>query len=191
DDEKETTRLGRGLEATGEMAPDAMERSAQAIARMKKIAEGYHVDVLRAIGTCAIREAANRDEFLLLVDRQAELVIEPIVAEVEGYLAHVSVANAFDLRNRSVAVVDIGGGSTEVVLSSHGVVEQIYTLPLGAVLLTEQFGGPEESAGPSYRKMRRETLEVLQREIKKLPFVPQLIIGTGGTFTSLANIYAH
>jgi exopolyphosphatase / guanosine-5'-triphosphate,3'-diphosphate pyrophosphatase len=188
DDEKETTRLGRGLEATGEMAPDAMERSAQSIARMKKIADGYNVDVLRAIGTCALREAANRDDFLALVERQAGLVIEPIVAEAEAYLAHVSVANAFDLRSLSVAVVDIGGGSTEIVFSSQGVVEQIYTLPLGAVLLTEKFGGPENPAGPLYRKMRRETLGVLKREIRKLPFAPQMIIGTGGTYTSLANV---
>src|SRR5262249_27849073 len=98
DDEKETTRLGRGLETTGEMAPEAMARSAQAIARMKKIADGYNVDVLRAVGTCAIREAANRDEFLTLVERQAGLSVEPIVAEAEAYLAHTSVAKAFDLR---------------------------------------------------------------------------------------------
>src|SRR5262249_10121994 len=150
-------------------------RSAEAITRMKKIAEGYNVDMLRAIGTCAIREAANRDDFLALVERQAGLVVEPIVAEAEAYLAHLSVAKAFDLRNLSLAVVDIGGGSTEVVFSAHGVVEQIYTLPLGAVRLTEEFGGPEESAGPSYRIMRRETLRALRRHIRKLPFVPQLI----------------
>ena len=189
DDEKETTRLGRGLEATGEMTHEAMDRSAQAIARMKKIADGYNVNILRAIGTCAIREAANRDEFLALVERQAGLVVEPIVAEAEAYLAHTSVAHAFDLRPLAVAVVDIGGGSTEVVLSSHGVVEQIYTLPLGAVRLTEQFGGPENSAGPLYRNMRSQTLRIIRREIKKLPFVPQLIIGTGGTFTSLGNVF--
>jgi exopolyphosphatase/guanosine-5'-triphosphate,3'-diphosphate pyrophosphatase len=189
DDEKETTRLGRGLETTGEMTHEAMERSAQAIARMKKIADGYNVNVLRAIGTCAIREAANRDELLALVERQAGLVVEPIVAEAEAYLAHTSVAHAFDLRPLAVAVVDIGGGSTEVVLSSHGVVEQIYTLPLGAVRLTEQFGGPENSAGPLYRNMRSQTLRILRRDVKKLPFVPQLIIGTGGTFTSLANVF--
>src|SRR5262249_31492227 len=162
-------------ETTDEMDADAMARSAQAIARMKKIAEGYSAEELRAIGTCAIREAANRDDFLALVERTAGLIVEPIVAEAEGYLAHVSVANAFDLRNLSVAVVDIGGGSTEIVLSAHGVVEQIYTLPLGAVRLTEQFGGPEESAGSGYRALRRQTLDVLRRSIKKLPFVPQLI----------------
>jgi exopolyphosphatase/guanosine-5'-triphosphate,3'-diphosphate pyrophosphatase len=188
DDEKETTRLGRGLETTGEMAPEAMERSAQAIARMKKIADGYNVDVLRAVGTCAIREAANRDEFLTLVERQAGLSVEPIVAEAEAYLAHTSVAKAFDLRGLSVAVVDIGGGSTEVVLSSRGVVEQIYTVPLGAVRLTERFGGPEECAGPLYDDMRREIERVLDRETRGLPSSPQLIIGTGGTFTSLASI---
>jgi exopolyphosphatase/guanosine-5'-triphosphate,3'-diphosphate pyrophosphatase len=188
DDEKETTRLGRGLASTGKMDAEAMDRSVQAIARMRKIAEGYSVELLRAIGTCAIREAENRDQFLSLVENQAGVVVEPIVAEAEAHLAHVSVAHAFDLRSLAVAVVDIGGGSTEVVLSSQGVIERLYPLPLGTVRLTEQFGGPEQAASKHYDPMRQAIRRVLKRHISKLPFVPQLMMGAGGTFTSLANI---
>jgi exopolyphosphatase / guanosine-5'-triphosphate,3'-diphosphate pyrophosphatase len=188
DDEKETTRLGRGLATTGQMTTEAMERSVEALARMRRIAEGYGVVALRAVGTCAIREAANRDEFLALAESRAGVTVEPIVAEAEAQLAHASAANAFDLRALAVAVVDIGGGSTEVIFSSQGVVEQVYPLPLGAVRLTEQFGGPEQAAGENYRALRREVRTVLRRQLGEPPFSPQLLIGTGGTFTSLANI---
>src|SRR5437868_12489177 len=61
DDEKETTRLGLGLASTGLMSPVAMQQSVLALARMKSIADGFGVEMLRAIGTCAIREANNRD----------------------------------------------------------------------------------------------------------------------------------
>src|SRR5262249_29821125 len=74
------------------------------------------------------------------------------------------------------------------VLSSRGVIERLYPLPLGAVRLTEQFGGPEQAAVEHYAPMRKAIRRTLKRHISKLPFVPQLVIGTGGTFTSLANI---
>ena len=121
--------------------------------------------------------AANRDEFLTMVERRAGLLIEPIVAEAEGYLAHTSVAKAFDLRSLAVAVVDIGGGGTEAILSSRGVVEQIYTAPLGAVRLTEKFGGPEQCAQGSYEDMRREVERVLDRQIRRLPIWDGLLWG--------------
>jgi exopolyphosphatase / guanosine-5'-triphosphate,3'-diphosphate pyrophosphatase len=78
-----------------------------------------------------------------------------------------------------------------VVLSSQGLIEEIYPLPLGAVRLTEQFGGPEQSSDQLYYAMRKAIRRVLEQEIPELPFVPQLMFGTGGTFTSLANISLH
>jgi exopolyphosphatase/guanosine-5'-triphosphate,3'-diphosphate pyrophosphatase len=187
DDEKETARLGQGLAGSGALAPAAMERTAVTIARMRSIALGYGVGLVRAIGTYAARVASNREEFVALVQRRAGVAIEPISAEEEARLAHVSVSRAFDLRGQAVAVVDIGGGSTEVVLSSGGVIEKTYSLPLGAVLLSEQFGAAECS-GPTYRKMRRDIRRRIREVVADPPFTPSTIIGTGGTFTSLAHI---
>src|SRR5262249_16835787 len=155
DDEKETARLGQGLQATGAIAPEAMERAAQAIARMSSIARGLGVERLRAIGTCAVRDATNRDEFIALVRQRADLTIEPIDPAEEAAFAHLSVAQAFDLRNQGVAVVDIGGGSTEVILGSGNAVEQVYSLPLGAVRLSEEFKASEAVTGRRFRAMRR------------------------------------
>jgi len=188
DDEKEVTRLGKGLASTGDLASKAMQNSAMAIARMKAIAQGYGVDVIRVVGTCAVREARNQKEFLKLVKQHAGIDMEVISAEDEGRLAHLSVHHAFDIRQIKAGVVDIGGGSTEVVLSSGGVIEQIGTLPLGAVRLTEMFENAKGDEEHRFESMREHIKKIIKSHLPKPAFVPQTLIGTGGTFTTLAAI---
>ena len=192
DDEKETTRLGSGILRTGVLAPDAMERTIAAVSRMAAIAAGYHVEPqwVRAIGTFAVRTAANRDDFLRRIRERTGL--DPVVlsSEQEGKLAFLSAKRAIDLAGGNAAVVDVGGGSTEIVLSPSRVPEQIYGLPLGAMLLTEEFGGPLECAGDRFREMRRAIDGILCREVGRPLLRPQLIVGTGGTFSVLAAALA-
>jgi exopolyphosphatase/guanosine-5'-triphosphate,3'-diphosphate pyrophosphatase len=204
DDEKEITRLGRGLHETGRLDPDTIEHSAVTIARMKSIAEGYGASQIRVVATAACREAANAAEFLQRVRELAGLEVEVIPAEQEALLAYRSAANAFDLAGAPAAVVDIGGGSLEVVLSAGvghgdvrgaglggGVIERVFSLPLGAVRLTERFGGPTAVAGARHKELVKHADSVLRKGLGKLPFVPAIVVGTGGTFTTLAAILAH
>ena len=191
DDEKEITRLGRGLDATGAMHEETMERTIVAIERMKRIATGYGVKSLRLIGTSACREASNREVFFSAVLARTGLRLEVISAHEEARLAYLSAAHSFDLRGTTAAVIDIGGGSTEIVLSAGGVTEEVYSLPLGAVRLTEKFGGPERCAGDRFKKMRSHIRAVLREGVGRPALAPQIAIGTGGTFTTLANILAH
>lgn len=192
DDEKAVTRLGRGFAKSGRLHPDAMEESIRAIARMKSIAEGYQVGMLRVIGTAAVREAENGPLFCELVRERTGLTLVPITAEEEARLAYLSASHAFDLRSVSCAVVDIGGGSTEIVLASSGVVEYVCTLPLGAVRLTELFTGIEAPGGDrAYDALRRHIRKQLRTVVGTPPIVPQFVIGTGGTFTTLAAVSMH
>lgn len=191
DDEKEITRLGRGLGETGMMSDDAMEHTLRAVERMKRIAMGHGVRALRCIGTSACREAGNRDAFAGMFRARTGLTLEVITPADEARLAYLSAAHSFDLRGLAAAVVDIGGGSTEIVLSAGGVTEQVYSLPLGAVRLTEQFGGPDRCAGERFKKLRRHIKRVLAEGVGRPPLAPQLVIGAGGTFTTLANILIH
>lgn len=187
DDEKETTRLGGGLCSTGRLSLAAMKRSVRAIERMLHIAQAYHVDRLRAVATAAVREAANGGEFIELVEHRTGLRLELISAEHEARLAHASVASAFDLTDRHVAVVDIGGGSTEIVVTSCGVVEGVHTLPLGGVRLSELFDSrPEEPV--AFAAMRDHIDATLAGVIQDRQYQVNEIIGTGGTFTTLAKI---
>lgn len=188
DDEKEIARLGHGLEETGALDPANIERSVDAIARMKDIASGYGVERIRAIATAAVREATNGQTLIDLVAQRAGLDLVIISAEEEARLAHQSVANAFDLRAMTCAVVDIGGGSTEIVTSVDGVIGNVFTLPLGAVRLTERFGACDDATGRQYMAMRRYVSEQLRERLPRTEPAPSLIFGSGGTFTTLASV---
>jgi exopolyphosphatase/guanosine-5'-triphosphate,3'-diphosphate pyrophosphatase len=188
DDEKAITRLGRGFSQDGLLHEGPMESSVQAIARMKAIAEGYGVERLRCVGTCAVREASNGERFVALVREHAGVRIEAISAHEEARLAHASVAEAFDLSQTTAAVVDVGGGSTEIVLSSQGAVEEVFTLPLGAVRLTERYGECAANDDGAFERMRRKVRTMLKAAAERVPFSPQVMYGTGGTFTALASV---
>ncbi len=188
DDERELARLGRGLAASGELSDDAMALAATAIAHFRRIAEGYGAQRIRVVGTAAVREASNGERFIALVRERAGLLMETISAEQEARLAFLSAAHAFDLRSIPTAVVDVGGGSTEIVLSQGGVVEQVFTLPLGAVRLTEAFGGPEQSSGERFEEMRDAIRRTVGEHIGRPAVEPELIVGSGGTFETLAKI---
>ena len=200
DDEKEITRLGKGLNDTGKLAPETIEHSVVTIERMKSIAEGYGAAEIQVVGTSAAREAKNGSVLEKQVRERAGLDLKIISGEEEAMLAYRSAANAFDLAGVSGAVVDIGGGSTEIVLSAAvgpgpesrraglggGVIERVYTIPIGAVRLTDRFGGPERCSGRRFDEMREYIKRTLADHIGRPPIAPQLVIGTGGTLTTLA-----
>ena len=98
----------------------------------------------------------------------------------------MSVARAFDVTGREVAVADIGGGSTEIILASSGLIDQIYNTRLGAVRVTEQCDTSGRSSEKELVKLRRFIDKSLRKEVGKPPFVPDMLFGTGGTFTAMA-----
>lgn len=188
DEEKEATRLGARLSSTGKLDPDAVRQSIDALRRMKQIAAGYQVREMRVIATCAVREATDGAAFRRLVKRDTGLKVECISALKEAHLAFASVARAFDLKGKEVAVADIGGGSTEILLASGGLIEAIYTTPLGAVRIGEMYGNPSGNWGDNYASMLRGIDKLLKKHTEKPVFQPHLLIGSGGTFTTLAEM---
>ncbi|HWC75213.1 MAG TPA: Ppx/GppA phosphatase family protein [Gemmatimonadales bacterium] len=188
DEEREMTRLGHGLFARGRLASEPMERSLDALAKMKVIADGFLVAELRAVATSAVREASNGRAFCQEVRRRCGLRVEVIPGEEEAQLALRSARRHFDLTGRSAAIVDIGGGSMEVTLTAGTVVDEVLTLPLGAVRLTEHYDTAGTLSPKRWRKLRRGIDRVLDEKLRKPPFHPEIMIGSGGTFTNLAEM---
>jgi exopolyphosphatase/guanosine-5'-triphosphate,3'-diphosphate pyrophosphatase len=186
DEEKESTRLGEHLSRTGRLDPQAIEKSLAALRRFKQIAEGYQVTHLRTIATCAVREAENGDEFRRRAREELGLEIEIVSAKQEALLAFFSVQRGFDLTGKHVAVVDIGGGSTEIVLAHGALVEAIYTTQLGAVRLSELHGNGVGMGGADFLQLVESIDRHLRKHTKNPVFVPHMLFGSGGTFTSLA-----
>ena len=188
DEEKVPTRLGESLSKTGRLDPLAIDKSLLALKRMKQIAEGFQVTQLRTIATCAVREATNGDEFCRRAREELGIDIEVITAKQEALLAFFSVQRAFDMAGKHVAVADIGGGSTEIVLAHGNLVEAIYTTQLGAVRFSELYGPGAGMAGEDYEKLLEGIDRHLRKHTKNPVFVPHILYGSGGTFTSLASM---
>ena len=191
DDEKVVARLGADLAHGGQIADEKMELAVDAVGRMKALAEGFGVTKLRAVATAAVRQASNGGELVRRIQEHCDLGVDVISSEEEARLAFRSVSNAFDLSSMTCAIVDIGGGSTEVLLSVNGVVDHVYALPLGVVKLRERFGACDDPAGEQFEAMRDHVRDVVTDAIGRLPFMPQFMFGTGGTFTNLASVSFH
>jgi exopolyphosphatase / guanosine-5'-triphosphate,3'-diphosphate pyrophosphatase len=188
DEEREPTRLGRSLNSTGELDAEAVELTLGALRRFKQIAAGYQVDELRTIATCAVREASNGPDFCRRAKDEVGIDVDVISSGQEARLAFFSVQRAFDLSGKNVVVADIGGGSTEIVLASGNVIESIASTALGAVRLTELFGSGPGLAGEDYERMIAHIDRTLKKEAKRAFFQPHMLIGSGGTFTSMAEM---
>jgi len=188
DEDREMTRLGRGLYATGRLGDIPMEQSLQAVGKMKAIAEGFGVGELRAIATSAVREAANGRDFVREAWRRSRVRVEVVAPEEEARLAFRSVTRHYDLSDRLTAIVDIGGGSTEIVLAAGGVVEQVVSLPLGAVRLAERYCKSDPLRPKHWKALRRAIDQAIKDKIGKPPFAAEVMIGSGGTFTNLAEM---
>lgn len=186
DDEREQTRLGAHLDETGRIHPDNGRQTLEALERMQAIAEGYEVDELRAVGTAALREAENGPALVEAARDRFGLEIEIISPEEEAELAMRSVRKHFALGEGATSIVDIGGGSMEVVFTTAGMINEIHSMPLGAVRLTERYVDSDPISARDWRALRSGIDRELKRHIGKPPFLTPDMIGSGGTFTAIA-----
>ncbi len=184
-----TVRLGEGLGKSGRLAPAAMLRAEAALARFAGIMATYPLHSVRACATHAVRMAANRDEFLQRSEALAGMRIEVLSGEEEAYLALLGVLSALPKKQRHypLLLVDMGGGSTELILQATAVsASRAISLALGAVGLTEEFGADLASM----RAKIRATLAPALRRIGEAEMLGQgsLLVVSGGTATTLAAL---
>lgn len=189
-EDRAMTKLARSLASTGMLAPEAIEPSLEAIARFVERARQLSCTVVRAFATSAVREARNGGEFVRAV-REATgragcaVEVEIVSEEEEGLLALRSATSRVDMASSRVGVADLGGGSLEVVLADRGVVWLNRSLPLGAVRLTDQFGGAMACSGARFAEMERHVRGVLGDAVLPNAIVERLV-ASGGTLTTLA-----
>jgi exopolyphosphatase/guanosine-5'-triphosphate,3'-diphosphate pyrophosphatase len=186
---REQTRLGEGLHETGQLSEAAIHRSLAALGTMKAIADGYRVEELRAIATSAVRESENGADLVEAAREQHGIEIEVIPADEEARLAFLSVKKHFPLDGTPTSIVDIGGGSLEVVLVAGTVIDEVHSLSLGAVRLTEAYLRSDPIRPDEWKALRRRIKRELRQQLGKKPsFTTATMIGSGGTFTTLAAI---
>ena len=173
-----------------ELAPDAIERGVACLRRMRRIVDSYGATV-RSVATSAVREATNAGVFLDRARREAGIEIEVISGAEEARLIHLGVLQAVPVFDRRLLLVDIGGGSTELLIGEKGETLAARSFKLGAVRLTDRFfpGGavtPKQVA--ACREYVRGILSHFQREVDEHGF--DVAVASSGTAEAVAHV-AH
>jgi Ethanolamine utilization protein EutJ (predicted chaperonin) len=151
DTAKEDVRLGSGSPDISIITPDAEERALAVIKRFKQLAKMRNAD-MRIVATSAVREARNRRMFVRRMLEVAGVEIEVLSGQEEACLIYQGVLQALPVYDKTVLVVDIGGGSTEFVLGKAGKPLYATSLKLGHIRLSEQFLG----LGRSREELKKE-----------------------------------
>src|SRR5207253_2350523 len=142
----------------------------------------------RALATSGVRGLETGGDLVRGAGGRGGVRIEIVPAEEEARLAFRSVSRHYDLNDRLTAIVDIGGGSAEVILAAGGVIEQVASLPLGAVRLSERYCKSDPLRRKHWKALRRGIDDAIDEKMGKPPFAAEVMIGSGGTFTNLAEM---
>ena len=193
--ETRIVRLGQGVDATGRFAPDAIARTRTALTDYASLLRAHGVERVRMVATSAARDVTNRDVFFAMTAEVLGAVVPGAVAEVitgteEAELSFRGAIGELDSAAAPFVVVDLGGGSTEIVLGGDRVVAS-YSADIGCVRLTERClhsDPPTPEEVETARRVVRERLEVA------LGVVPveeaRSWVGLAGTMTTLSAL-AH
>ena len=139
-DRADVTRLGEGLRETGRLQAAPMERTIDAIAEMADEAARLGVETIAAVGTAGLRAAANSAEFVAAAQARSGVRVDVISGEEEARLAFLAATSGIERLNGPLVVFETGGGSTQFTFGLDDRIEEQFSVPVGAVGVTEQFG---------------------------------------------------
>ncbi|MBI3278351.1 MAG: Ppx/GppA family phosphatase [Acidobacteria bacterium] len=137
--DREVTRLGASVFRDGRISRDAMDLVCGVLARMAKAYQGLNVMAVRAVATSATRDASNRHDFLERASKVIGSPVEVISGTEEARLIHLGVQSRWPHPRQSILILDVGGGSAELIHGRNGAMVEGISRPLGAVRLTEVF----------------------------------------------------
>jgi exopolyphosphatase/guanosine-5'-triphosphate,3'-diphosphate pyrophosphatase len=182
----ETVRIGAGLAASGRLGIDAIERGLETLAVFNRFcrASGVPTSGVHAIATSAIRDASNGEEFLRAADEAMGLEVEVLSAEDEARYGYIAAVNTTTITDG--VVLDLGGGSMQLIRVEDRQPAELTSFPLGAVRMTERFlsdGGPAKRKDS--RRVRAHVLESLAG-VSWLGQSGPRLVGIGGAVRNLA-----
>jgi exopolyphosphatase/guanosine-5'-triphosphate,3'-diphosphate pyrophosphatase len=185
-DRAEVTRLGEGVTETGVIAPEALDRSATAIAAMVTEAREHDVRAIAAVATAGMRMAGNREEVVATVRQRAGVSIEVIPGDEESRLAYLAVQRGIGLPDSSLVVFDTGGGSSQFTFGHGPQVDDRFSVDVGAVRYTENFG----LDGPVTADVLTSALAAITADLERIAGrpTPDALVGMGGAITNITAV---
>ena len=180
------TRLGQGVDRRRLLASDAVSRTLETIADYAATCGEYDVRRLRITGTSAVRDAGNRDDFLAAVRELTGQEPELLTGEQEARVTFTGVLS--DLAEGPMVVVDIGGGSTELIYG-NGAPEKLMSLDIGCVRMFEKHLSSDPPMESELQALRNEVMAALKafKDEYPVPAGPRFV-GVAGTVTQLAAL---
>ncbi|WP_416676583.1 Ppx/GppA phosphatase family protein [Egbenema bharatensis] len=196
DREKDTVRLGDRDPKTGRLTPEAMERAINALKRCQEIAKSLGAQDLIAVATSAVREAPNGQTFLHQVERETGLTIDLISGTEEARRIYLGVLSGMEFQEQPHVIVDIGGGSTELILGDGHEPRTLSSTKVGAVRLTAEFVKTDPISNSEFHYLQAYIRGMLERSVEELrshlkPGETPRMVGTSGTIETLAAIHAR
>lgn len=185
-DTETIVRLGEGVQKNAILSEEAMQRGFQTLEQYLKRCQEMGVQKIFAVGTSALREAKNSALFLQKVKEKFDLNIDVISGEEEARLSFLSVARDLETLHGSLLAVDVGGGSTELILGEGDEIIRWVSLPLGIVRFTEKFLISDPVKDEEYGAM----VEEIRKQLPHFPVSehPFSLVSIGGTGTALASV---
>jgi exopolyphosphatase/guanosine-5'-triphosphate,3'-diphosphate pyrophosphatase len=186
-DQKAFTRLGQASGPDGTIGPQKMAEVADAVATQVRLAEELDADAIRIVATAAMREAANGDDVVAEITRACGLPVEILSEQEEGRLAFVGATRTLGhVVEGEVAVVDVGGGSTEIVLGSMSDgVRNVHSFKIGSGMLTESFVSGDPPSAAEIRVLR-EHVDACFADLTVDR--PEQAVAVGGSASSLRSL---
>ena len=191
--EMRVVRLGQGVDATGVLAPEAIERTRVALADYTAVMRRKGVERVRMVATSATRDAANRDDFFAMVRTTLGVDAEVISGDEEARLAFAGAVGDLEPEDGPFVVVDVGGGSTEVVVgsltSSGPQVVAARSVDVGCVRLTERCLPDDPPAPEQVAAAREVAAGILAGAFAAVPVDDvRTWVGVSGTVTTLSAL---
>ncbi|MET0896657.1 MAG: Ppx/GppA phosphatase family protein [Mycobacterium sp.] len=192
--EMRIVRLGQGVDATGEFAPEAIARTRAALVDYADLLRRHDVTRVRMVATSAARDVSNRDEFFAMTAEILGSVVPGAVAEVitgdeEAALSFHGAVAELDSADAPFVVVDLGGGSTEVVLGDGNGVSAGYSADIGCVRLTERCLHSDPPTAAEVAAARDVVRRRLGEALRVVPVdQARTWVGVAGTFTTIAAL---
>jgi exopolyphosphatase/guanosine-5'-triphosphate,3'-diphosphate pyrophosphatase len=185
-DRADVTRLGEGLDEGGELQPEPIERTVEAVAAMVDEAREAGVAEIAAVGTAGLRIASNSAAFVDPVRERTGIEVEVISGEEESRLAYLAVTSALELGDGTLVVFDTGGGSSQFTFGRADRVEERFSVNVGAVRFTERFG----LDGVVDERTIADAREAIAADLERLRNrqSPDGVVGMGGAVTNLTAV---
>ncbi len=187
--EMKIVRLGQGVDATGRLNPEAIQRTKDALLDYARTMQRKGVQVARMVATSATRDASNRDDFFDMTEEVLGAPAEVITGDEEARLSYLGAVADLDPDEGPFLVTDLGGGSTEFVLGSGTEVEAARSMDIGCVRLTERFIRSDPPSKAEIAEAEAFARESIKEAFNVVPVEKtKTWIGVAGTVTTLSAL---